>query len=88
MHISDTMLQKLKRDYPEGTRVKLIRMDDPYSRLEPGEEGNVIGVDDIGTIHVKWDNGSTLGVVFGEDRCEKLDEKQEEIWRRKKKQHA
>lgn len=75
MRISDTMLQKLKRNYPEGTRVKLIRMDDPYSRLEPGEEGNVIGVDDIGTIHVKWDNGSTLGVVFGEDRCKKLDEK-------------
>ena len=47
MRISDTMLQKLKRDYPEGTRVKLIRMDDPYSRLEPSEEGNVIGVDDI-----------------------------------------
>lgn len=43
MFISDAMLQKLKRDYPEGTRVKLIRMDDPYSRLEPGEEGNVIG---------------------------------------------
>ena len=75
MRISDTMLQKLKRDYPEGTRVKLIRMDDPYSRLEPGEEGNVIAVDEIATIHVKWDNGSTLGVVFGEDRCKKLDEK-------------
>ncbi len=73
MRISDTMLQKLKRDYPEGTRVKLIRMDDPYLRLEPSEEGNVIGVDDIGTIHVKWDNGSTLGVVFGEDRCEKIE---------------
>ena len=73
MRISDTMLQKLKRDYPEGTRVKLIRMDDPYLRLEPSEEGNVIGVDDIGTIHVKWDNGSTLGVVFDEDRCEKIE---------------
>ena len=75
MRISDTMLQKLKRDYPEGTRVKLIRMDDPYSRLEPGDEGSVIGVDDIGTIYVKWDSGSTLGIVFGEDRCKKLDEK-------------
>ena len=73
MFISDAMLQKLKRDYPEGTRVKLIRMDDPYSRLKPGDEGSVIGVDDIGTIHVNWDNGSTLGVVFGEDRCKKLD---------------
>jgi hypothetical protein len=75
MFISDAMLQKLKRDYPAGTRVKLMHMDDPYSRLEPGDEGSVIGVDDIGTIHVKWDSGSTLGVVFGEDRCKKLDEK-------------
>ena len=73
MFISDAMLQKLKRDYLEGTRVKLIRMDDPYSRLKPGDEGSVIGVDDIGTIHVKWDNGSMLGVVFGEDRCEKIE---------------
>lgn len=75
MFISDAMLQKLKRDYPAGTRVKLMHMDDPYSRLKPGDEGSVIGVDDIGTIHVKWDSGSTLGVVFGKDRCKKLDEK-------------
>lgn len=75
MFISDIMLQKLKRDYPAGTRVRLTHMDDPYSRLKPGDEGSVVGVDDIGTIHVKWDNGSTLGVVFGEDRCKKLDEK-------------
>ena len=75
MFISDAMLQKLKRDYPAGTRVKLMHMDDPYSRLKPGDEGSVIGVDDIGTIHVKWDSGSTLGVVFGEDRGKKLDEK-------------
>lgn len=64
MRISDTMLQKLKHDYPEGTRVRLIRMDDPYSRLEPGEEGNVIGVDDIGTIHVKWDKARTNSIWF------------------------
>lgn len=38
MFVSDAMLQKLKRDYPEGTRVRLIHMDDPYSRLKPGDE--------------------------------------------------
>ena len=38
--------------------------------LPIGSEGTVTGVDDIGTIHVKWDCGSSLGVVYPEDKCE------------------
>ena len=64
-------LVDLRSRYPKGCRVKLIRMDDPYCRhLKPGMMGTVTHVDDIGTIHVAWDCGSTLGVVYGEDSCE------------------
>lgn len=51
-------------------RVRLIRCSDPYTRLRPGTEGTVRMVDDLGTIHVQWDDGSTLGLVPGEDAWE------------------
>lgn len=47
-------------------------MDDPYSRLSPGEQGTVNLVDDTGTVFVDWDCGSHLGVVYGIDRIRKL----------------
>lgn len=50
-----------------GKRVELVKMNDPYTALPPGIQGTVIMVDDLGTIHVKWDNGSTLGLIPGED---------------------
>ncbi len=68
------MLEMLKKKFTKGTRVSLVRMNDPYSTLKAGDKGTVIMVDDIGTIHVKWDNGSCLGVVFGEDSCRKITE--------------
>ena len=56
------------------TRVILIRMSDPYTNLRLGDRGTVTLVDDIGTIHVNWDCGSSLGVVFGEDECRRIEE--------------
>lgn len=71
--ISKKMLEHLRAKYPVGSRVRLVQMNDPYSRKpEPGSLGTVIGVDDIGTIHVSWDCGSGLGVVYGEDVCEPI----------------
>ena len=68
-------LSDLRRRYPKGSRVKLIRMDDPYCRdLKPGMLGTVMHVDDIGTIHVAWDCGSSLGVLYGVDSCTRIDE--------------
>jgi hypothetical protein len=51
----------------KGKRIELISTSDPYTELKPGDRGNVDFVDDMGTIHVTWDNGSTLGLVPGED---------------------
>ena len=68
--ISPERLLQLKTKYTPGTRVELLRMNDPYTKLSPGATGTVSGVDDIGTIHVSWDCGSSLGVAYGEDLCE------------------
>ncbi len=76
--ISEAILQRLKENYPKGTRVELVHMDDPYNRkLHPGCRGTVRIVDDAGTIHVDWDCGSRLGVVYGEDSCRKVVEDDE-----------
>jgi len=61
-------LARLRQNYPEGTRVKLVSMDDPYTNLKPGDRGFVTKVDDIGTVHIQWDNGSTLGAAYGADQ--------------------
>ena len=62
----------IKREYPAGTRVALVELNDPYRRLPEGLTGTVSCVDDTGTIHVNWDNGCRLGIVYGEDSCRKL----------------
>jgi hypothetical protein len=72
--IHPEMLKQLKDHYTSGTRVMLIRMSDPYTNLRQGDRGTVTLVDDIGTIHVNWDCGSSLGVVFGEDECRRIEE--------------
>lgn len=66
------VVEWLRKQYPAGTRVELVRMNDPYSKLQPGDQGTVDFVDDTGTIFCSWDSGSTLGVVYGEDMVRKL----------------
>ena len=61
------MVNFIKEQYPPGTRIRLNSMEDPYAPVAPGTEGEVDFVDDIGTIHMKWDNGRALGIVPGED---------------------
>ena len=65
---SKEWLAFLREQYPPGTRIRLTEMNDPYSRLMPGSEGTLMHIDDVGTFHVNWDNGSGLGLVIGEDR--------------------
>jgi len=65
------IVEYLRRTYPQGTRVQLVSMDDiqapPVNML-----GTVRFVDDMGTIHINWDNGSSLGAVWGEDEIRKV----------------
>lgn len=71
------LVQEYKEAYPPGTRLMLLSMNDPYHPVEKGMRGTVRLVDDMGTIHMNWDNGRTLGIVPGEDDFRKLT--QEEI---------
>lgn len=65
---SRELVEHIRDAYPAGTCVELVQMDDPQAP-PIGTRGTVLGVDDIGSIMVSWDNGSGLSVAYGEDRC-------------------
>lgn len=67
--ISREQVKSIKERYPQGTRVKLEYMQDSYA-VPSGTLGTVVHVDDLGTLHMKWDNGRSLGLVLGEDSFE------------------
>ncbi len=64
---SRVVVESLRKRYPTGTRVELLEMND-FQAPPIGTQGTVIGVDDIGSIMVRWDNGSGLSVADGVDR--------------------
>lgn len=66
------IIEQLRREFPEGARVKLLKMDDPQAP-PIGTLGTVYAVDDMGSIMVKWDNGCGLSVVYGVDKCRKIE---------------
>ena len=70
---SKEIVLALRKQYPKGARVALVRMNDPYTKLRPGDLGTVDFVDDAGTQFCRWDNGSTIGAVFGEDEIRLYD---------------
>jgi len=70
---SREQVENIRRRYPPGTRIELLNMEDPYSPVPPGTKGTVKGVDDAGSILMKWDNGRTLSLIPGEDAFRKLE---------------
>ena len=69
--ITTEQLADLRHRYPVGCRVRLLEMDD--QQAPPiGTCGTVTGVDDTGSIMVAWDNGGSLHVLYGIDRCQKI----------------
>jgi hypothetical protein len=72
--IHPEQLKQLKEYFKPGSKVRLVHMNDPYETIPPGTTGKVLCVDSLGTLHVMWSNGSTLGVVFNEDSVVKIEE--------------
>ena len=64
---SREIVERVRREYPAGTRVELVRMDDVQAP-PAGTKGTVKGVDDTGSLLMRWDNGSGLNVVYGNEK--------------------
>ena len=71
MFPSEKIVEAIRKQYPVGCRVELVRMDD-FQAPPIGTKGTVRGVDDTGSVLVVWDNGSGLNVVYGEDECRRI----------------
>lgn len=71
--LDETILRQLRARYPQGTLVEMVKMDDPYTTLCPGDRGTVVFVDDAGGIHINWNNGSTLAAIAGVDIIRKVE---------------
>lgn len=70
--VKDNWIATMKEEFPQGTRLLLVNMNDPYAPVPSGTRGTVTHVDDMGQIHLNWDNGRTLAVVPEEDDFRKL----------------
>lgn len=68
---SKETVERIRREYPAGCRVELVQMNDVQAP-PIGTKGTVLGVDDTGSLLMRWDNGSGLNVVYGEDYVKKL----------------
>lgn len=68
--LTKNQVAALREQYPVGSRIRLIQMNDPYHPVPPGTKGTLVAIDDLGTFHVNWDNGRGLGLVPGEDQFE------------------
>ena len=60
-------IARVRAQFPPGTRVQLLEMDDPQAP-PVGMKGTVRWVDDTASLCVEWDNGAALNVIYGQDR--------------------
>ena len=65
--MNDPLCERMRTHYPPGTRVQLLRMDDPYAPVPSGTRGTVTHVDDMGQLQMHWDNGQSLALIPEED---------------------
>ncbi len=71
-------VDSIRKQYPVGTRVELIHLEDPYNRiLKPGCRGTVKYIDDMGDVFVDWDCNSSLGFIPGVDTVRILTNEEE-----------
>ena len=56
-------VERIRRQYPAGTRICCDSMSDDPRPVPSGTMGTVIGVDDMCSIMMKWDNGQGLSLV-------------------------
>ena len=56
-------LAQLRKQYPVGTKIQLISIRNEKDPILPGTIGEVTHIDDLGSIHMKWQNGSSLALI-------------------------
>ena len=73
--LSAEEIRQIKENYPPGTRIQLIQMEDQWA-VPSGTRGTVAFTDDRGQVHPTWDNGRSLAIVPQVDQFRKLTEQE------------
>ncbi len=76
--LKEEYVEHLKQMYPQGTRIQLDYMGPDAHPIPPGTKGTVDVVDDIGTIHCRFDNGRYFGIIPDTDRFHMIHERETE----------
>ena len=77
MKMNDAFVKQLKDQYPQGTRIVLDFMSDDMKPIASGTKGTVDIVDDMGTLHCKFDNGRYFGICPEVDIFHKIPQQEE-----------
>ena len=72
--------ERYKAEYPSGTRIMLLSMGNDIHRVKDNTRGTVLTVDDIGTLHCKFDNGRSLGRIPREVSRKNWQRNRKKIW--------
>ncbi|MBR1383655.1 MAG: DUF4314 domain-containing protein [Ruminococcus sp.] len=72
-------VERIRQQYPAGTRICCDNMPDDPQPIEPGTLGTVRGVDDAGQVMVSWDNGRSLSLIPGVDSFHVVEQTQDEV---------
>ena len=70
-------VERMRNQYPPGTRVEVISLCNEEEHLKSGMKGTVVGVDDQPALLVNWDNGSSLSLLIGKDHFRVLPQQEE-----------
>lgn len=68
------ILRNMRILSPQGTRIKLIKMNDPYAP-KPVTCGTVLDINDDGSILIRWDDGSQLSLLVDADKFGRIEER-------------
>ena len=72
-------VERMRKQYPPGTRVEVISLCNEEEHLKPGMKGTVVGVDDQPALLVNWDNGGSLSLLIGQDHFRVLPQQEESL---------
>lgn len=70
--LKNKQLEELRLKYPKNTRIRLDCMYNDPRPVEPDTKGTVEVIDDMGTIHCRFDNGRRLGISPEVDEFHKI----------------
>lgn len=70
-------VERMRAQYPPGTRVEVVSLCNEEEHLKPGMKGTVVGVDDQPALLVNWDNGGSLSLLIGQDQFRVVSEQEQ-----------